>query len=271
MPEMEHNPKLVERLARMHEGNAVAHMKRAAQPHEADASRPGWSQDQMLAASSFVIAASYWSLIDPHRATEGYRNATKVYRDMGHDYWIVLAVATANSNWTVPMLSAVDEMRAPSPQTVAFAMVCNEMYDSYDSGPRTERLNSRWREIGNYPIGRLGIPLDYYARCARAMRIARGDRNVERFFAEAANYVHRAAEVLRSASHDRFHWLRLESTILPAEPEAVAMTTAMSVMSHTMFKTPISKVPNLDAHGRLLVEIGDEMRGAATGDNARQR
>lgn len=264
MPKLEHDPELIERLARMHEGNAVAHMKRAAEWHEnSDVPRLGWSQHQMLAASGFVIAASYWSLINPRRAIEGYRNTSKMYRDMGHDYWVVLALATANSNWTIPVLSAVDEMHAPSPQTVAFAMVCNQMYDDLGSGARAERLDSRWREIGNYPIGRLGIPLDHYARCAQAMRTAREKGNAERFFSEAANYVHRAAEVLRSASHDRFHWLRLESTILPAEPEAVAITTAMSVVSHTLFKTPISKVPNLDAHGRLLVEVGDEMRSVA--------
>jgi hypothetical protein len=268
MPELEHDPRLVERLALMHEGNAMAHMKRAAERQEAgDASRSGWTQHQMLAASSFVIAASYWSLIDPRRAVKGYRNTARIYREMRHDYWIVLALASANDNEITPALYAVDETPAPNPQMVAFAMVCNEMYDADHNGSRAERLNSHWREIGNYPIGRLGIPLDYYARCAQAMRAARAKKSVENFFAEVANYVHRAAEVIRNASHDRFHWLRLESTILPAEPEAVAITTAMSVVSHTIFDIPISEVANLDAHGRRLVEIGDEMRGAAYGDN----
>src|SRR6266702_4547012 len=95
------------------------------------------------------------------------------------------------------------------------------------------------------------------------MLAARDKKNVEHFFAEAANYVQRAAEIVRSASHDRFHWRSLQSTVLPAEPEAVAITTAMSMMSHAMFQRSISDMPNLDAHGRLLVEVGEGMQGAA--------
>jgi len=155
-------------------------------------------------------------------------------------------------------------------QTVAFAMICNEMYDAGRRGHRSERLVAHWRQAGNYPIGRLGIPLDYYVRCAQAMHDARAKKSVEGFLVEVATYVHRAAEVLRSASHDRFHWLRLESTVLPAEPEAVAMTTAMSTISRAIFGVPISEMPNLDSHGRLLVEIGDQMWQAGQRDDQRR-
>ena len=44
----------------------------------------------------------------------------------------------------------VDKTPAPGSQMVAFAMVCNEMYDAYHSGSRAERLDSRGRENGNY-------------------------------------------------------------------------------------------------------------------------
>jgi hypothetical protein len=101
------------------------------------------------------------------------------------------------------------------------------------------------------------------------MRAARNSRNIERFFAEAGNYVRRAAEVVRSASHDQFHWRRLQSTVLPAEPEAVAMTTAMSIMAHTAFRMPITEMSELDAHGRLLVDMGEKMRNAAQREGER--
>lgn len=263
MPELGHDQRLIERLALMHEGNAAMHVKRAAEQLEVgNAPRSRWSQHYMLAASSFVIAASYWSLIAPRKAILRYRSAAEVYQAMGHSYWMVLSLASASEGEIPSMLFEIDETPAPSPQAVAFAMVANEMSGADRRGVRSERP-AHWRHAGNVPIGRLGVPLDHYARCAQAMRAARADKDVERFFAEAANYVHRAAEVLRSASHDRFHWLQLQSAILPAEPEAVAMTTAMSMMSHAMFGMPISKIPSLDAHGRLLVEIGDEMRDAA--------
>jgi hypothetical protein len=134
---------------------------------------------------------------------------------------------------------------------------------------RAERLDDHWRHAGNSPIGRLGIPLDYYVRVAQAMRAARTRRDFDRFVVEAAAYVLRAAEVIRSASHDHFHWLRLQSTILPAEPEAVAMTTAMSMMAHAVFGRPMSEMANLDAHGMRLVEIGNELLYAGgRGDQA---
>jgi hypothetical protein len=266
MPELEHEPELIDRLARVHEGNAVAHLKRAAEQHEIDAApRMGWSQHLMLAASGFVISASYWSLIAPSRAVAHYRQATEIYRALGHSYWMVLALASASENDIASMPAAIDETPTPSPQTVAFAMIGNEVANADRSGVRAERLNEHWRHAGNPPIGRLGIPLDYYARCAQAMRAARTKKDMARFIADAAAYLHRAAEVIRSASHDRFHWLGLQSTILPAEPEAVAIATAMSMMSHALFDRPISEIPSLDAHGRRLVEIGDELRDAGRG------
>ncbi|HEX9198735.1 MAG TPA: hypothetical protein VF865_04205 [Acidobacteriaceae bacterium] len=202
-------------------------------------------------------------MITPSKAILCYRRATEIYRAMNHSYWIVLALASGSANEIAAMSSVTDETSALSPQVVAFAMVGNEMSEADLRGARAERLNAHWHHAGNIPIGRLGIPLDHYARCAQAIRAARDKKNVEHFFAEAANYVQRAAEIVRSASHDRFHWRSLQSTVLPAEPEAVAITTAMSMMSHAMFQRSISDMPNLDAHGRLLVEVGEGMQGAA--------
>jgi hypothetical protein len=269
MPEIEHDSKLVERVALVYEGNAMAHLKRAPGQYEvAAAPRSDWTQHYMLAASSFVIAASYWSLVATRKALTVYRAAADIYRELGHEYWVVLALAASNGNDFAPALSAIDEMLSPNPQTIAFAMVWNELHPTERRDLRAKHLFLRWRETGNYPIGRLGIPLDYYGQLAQGIHFARQEKNPDLFFFAAADYLRRAAEVIRTASHDRFHWLRLESTILPAEPEAVAITTAMSIVSHAMFRVPISQMPNLDMHARLLVDIGEEMRDAARRDKA---
>jgi hypothetical protein len=186
---------------------------------------------------------------------------------LGHGYGIVLALASASFDDLGKILSTVDETAAPPPQTIGFAMVANEFSESNASGKRIEKLNAEWRHAGNVPIGRLGIPLDHYGACAQAMHAVRHDQRIDYFMKAAAGYVNRAAEVLRTASHDRFHWSRLRSSILPAEPEAIAMTTAMSMMSYALFKMPISELPDLDDHGRLLVNVGDDMRNAAAASN----
>jgi hypothetical protein len=267
MPKLEHDPQLVKSLALVHEGNGKARRKIADQCEPHDGPLSSWSQNCMLAASSLAIAASLWSLIEPARATRLYRTAAHLYREIGHGYWIVLALASGSEHEIATVASVTDESPPLSPQTVAFALVANEVSESRLRGTLSEVLDSHWRHTGNLPIGRLRIPLDYYAHCAQAMRGARAEKNADRFFSEAGNYVRRAAEVLRSARHDRFHWPRLETTILPAEPEAVAMTAAMSVMSRRVFGVPISNLPNLDAHGRLLIEVGDELQEAARSTN----
>jgi hypothetical protein len=261
MPNLAHDKRLIEVLALVHEGNAKAKMRVGSESQKAgEVQRKGWAQHTMLSASSFVIAASCWSLLDPRKAVEDYRNAMRLYRSMEHDYWAVLALASMSFEDMEAVLSAIDEMSEPGPQIVAFGMVCNAIShdDRYES--RAERLNKHRRRVGDFPVGRLGISLEQYARCAEAFHAAREKKDGrERLLREGSTYVRRASEVLRGASHDRFHWLRLQSTILPAEPEAVAMTTAMSMLSHSMFGISMADVPDLDEHGQLLVEVGEAM------------
>lgn len=269
MPELEHDRELIERLALVHEANATDHVQRAVEARTAAAApRGGWSQHEMLAASGFALAASYWSLIAPRIAVQRYRRAAEMYRALGHTYWMVLALLSGSETEMVQIFASIDEPPAPpGAQAVAFAMVGNELAGEDRNGWRRERLDTHWRHLGNLPVARLGIPLDHYARVAGAIRVARAERDMDRFFAETGAYVRRAAEVLHSASHDQFHWQRLLSTALPAEPEAVAMTRAMSMVSHELFETPLSAMGELDAHGRRLVEIGDEMWDAARGES----
>jgi hypothetical protein len=204
----------------MHEGNARAHISLAEKDYARKESYTGLSRHEMLAASSLVISGSLWSLIDPRNAVQRYREASNMYGRMKHSYWLVLGLASANQNEMPRILSAITDMPHPDPQIVAFGLVCNALTNA----ERTGHLNAQWRHLGNVPLGRLGIPLDHYGKCADAMLLARETKNVGRFQRAAADYIDRAAEVIRTASHDRFNWRRLPSPVLPAEPEAIGMT-----------------------------------------------
>jgi hypothetical protein len=264
VPELEQDPLLIERLALIHEGNAAAHAHRTAGSPN-DLSRGYWSTRKMLAASSSVIAASYWALIAPTRAIVLYRQAAQLYRAMGHMYWIVLALAGADRDGIAGIPSAVDPKHTYESQSIAFAMVGNEIAESNSGDSVRDGLKAQWRHLGNVPVGRLGIPLDYYGRCAEAIYLARRERNSRRFIVESTNYLSRAAEVVRRASHDRFHWLRLQSAILPAEPEAVAMTATISMISQAIFDRAFDDMVDLDYHSRLLVQVGGDLWKAAHG------
>src|ERR1019366_1130588 len=264
MPKIDHDPEVIADLARIYEGSAKAHLSLAADRDELrHSTQIEWSKHEMLAARCLAISASYWALVDARTAVNVYRRASGLYRRMGHSYWVPLAMASGTVDQIKDEIFSVAESHNPTPLAVAFAMVGGEMSEGIKSEDVTERLGRQWRHIGNVPVGRLGIPLDYYGRCASAMRLARTTENRQVFFAEAGQYVNRVAEVLRSASHDQFHWRQLRSAILPGEPEAVAMTTAMSIMSHQVFRSPITEISQTDSHGRLILEIAEEMRAAA--------
>ena len=279
-PPMDHDPRQIARLAELHEGSARAHLIRVEEEASVEAkrapalrSRPAvWSQHQMLAASGFAIAGSLWSLIEPPRAVTSYRVGGTLYRIMGHSYWMVLAMAAANREDLASMAPWVGEERSPTPQMIAFAMMSNALSETDNQGRYDEWLTTQWQHAGNVPVGRLGIPLDAYGHCAQAIREARDRRqNRERFFARAGSYIRRAAEVIRAASHDRFHWQQLQSSILPAEPEAVAATVALSTASHRYLDASLVELPDLDEHGRRLLQVGEAMRTMEREPPPRQR
>ena len=271
MAELEPDPKFIETLASAYEGNAQAHYDRAATLSKADfSSRMRGNQDYILAASSYVISGSYWLLINVREALRLFRRATHIYRDVGHDYWIVLELVSGRETDIDTMLSATDELREPSAQAIAFRMVANEISNTKLRGQRMEQLRAQWHHVGNRPVGRLGISLDHFARLAQAIRVARDNQDRDRFLAETANYINRAAEVIRTASHDEFHWRLLQSTVFSAEPEAVAMTKVMSITSHLLLQLPINELLNLDSQGRLLAQVGEELRSVSTSEEGPQ-
>jgi|SRR5579864_395643 len=269
MAAREYDSRLIERLALMYQGNAAAHFSSVRHPEvNRDKSLRRWSRHEMLAASSLTLAASYWSLIAPGNAVLQFAKAAEIYRSLGHNYWVVLAFISGRERQIDELSSVLAEMAPLSSQLTALALVANELSDAPQREARAERLDGIWRSTGNVPSGRLAIPLDYYGHWVRVIREARSEKDIRRFFAQSAELVNRATEVLRMASNDRFHWSRFQSGILPAEPEIIALTKAMSMISSSTFDTPILEMTNLDTQARLVVQIGDEMRKAANQEEA---
>jgi hypothetical protein len=157
------------------------------------------------------------------------------------------------------------------PQGTAFALIANELEDDDRRQSRSERFRGSWRHFGDVPIGRLEIPLDYYARCAQAMHLARLENNREPFVAGLRSYLGRVSEGINAASHDRFHWNRRMSALLPAEPEAIAVTTAMSRISHSLFETRLVELGGFSEDGSRLAEIGDKMQSVSDDEGEQVR
>lgn len=269
MPELEHDPKLIRLLAQVHEGNAQAHSDligtNELNDNSDSVSPQRWSKHEMIAASSLVLAASCWTLVDQRKAVQLYRSAAERYQQMGHSYWIPLKVASSSDADIRETFFRLDDVRDPTPLAVAFGLLINA-----EQNRPAKVLNEHWRHMGNIPVGRLGIPLDHYGRVADAIRSARAEGGYVGFISACASFMGRISEVLSTASHDRFHWSRLQLTVFPAEPEAVAVAVIMSKISHSLYNVPISKMVDLDRHGSLLIELGELMHMAANDGHKRR-
>ena len=265
IPDPEPLAVLLPRIAGVYEGNARYHFaaapefstKPSAEDSEVDrVAATRWSQHAMLAVSSFTIAASYWSMLDPFRAAADYWIASMLYRALQHDYWMPLALASGHraGPWKVAHEGVEG---TPAPTALAFAMIGDAVNRQTNA---RGRLHSVHRHYGNVRVGRLGLPLDLYARCADAM--AHGDRR--RFANDARLYLLRASEVLGSAAHDHFHWSRLHSSVLLAEPEAVAVGVAMSRVAHERYDISLRGMVEMeDAHASRIVDVAESVFDAA--------
>jgi len=260
MAEPEYDLELLERLAATTEGNALAHLELA---EHSETPEHVWLMHRMLAGSGLVIAASYWSLIDSRRAIADYRRAARLYRAMRHSYWMVAAMAAADGKMLRAAAREQQDHSEASPLEVAFGLVTEGMSGADFTG---ERLTGAWQTLGNVPVGRLGIPLNHYGNCRTAMLHAQaGDREI--FTRHARTYLERAAEVIRMARHDQYHWQRLQSSILPAEPEAVAVTSALSLTARRSLGMSLMEIGVEDRQSRTLIEVAESLsRAAATED-----
>lgn len=265
---------LIVRLARIYEGNALRHERNAAEKRRASENETAsLTQEDMLAASSMVIAAGYWSLIDGRQGSAQYKGAATRYRALGHEYWMVLALASGDSNQMRTVSAAINSESTLTPLELGFGAVANQLVERRDSDGGDAYLTASWERLGNVPVGRLGIPLNVYMRCADTIRTTRAEQVsddprgrtilLDSFGRSCSDYFSRASEVIGLAAHDRFHWSRGLSTILPAEPEAVAMAVAMSAVAHDVFHTRLSRSLDIDWRSRLVMEVADSLREAA--------
>lgn len=181
-------------------------------------------------ASSQVLAAVYFSLVDPARGRTAFAEAAETYRGMGNPFWIVLAVCGQNINEPVHWDTANDV--APDAGSAFSALVANAWvtgaFIHRDAGerdftresPLLYRAIDQAARLGMIRVGRLGLPLEYYALAAKeSLEWSATESSLQAL----AALLSRAVEPIQGAKADRFHWRRLYSNVLPIEPEILAM------------------------------------------------
>jgi len=224
------------RAAEMHEGYARTLQHDLNHPEQP-------SQAEMLRASSLALAASYRALVlDVQGAKRLFREAAQAYdalqmpfavlmaicgddRDLVREYW-----ETRRGRWR----STVGPVPFPAEPFFCHFLMTMSMVVWFGGTSAAHEELRQMCDDGQHdrhvPVGRLGLPFMYYHDIGQALSLA------TRLEPPLTEYLTRLEAVVMDAMLDQYHWQRLQSAVLPVEPE----TLAVCLVSSTGFTEPLS-------------------------------
>jgi hypothetical protein len=176
-------------------------------------------------ASSRLLTAVWRALVDPQSAREELREAAYAYERLKNPYSGVLAVCAQNPGLAKQFIDERKQQNifAADPNTL-LAVLLVEIWTRDEN--ETAKIEGMWKmpadlsiakrdelrqRVLNTPTGRLGLPFRYYSQA----------KDMEKVDGVVA-LLQRAAEPVRVAMMDRYHWNNLYSSVLPLEPEILA-------------------------------------------------
>ncbi|HYH78734.1 MAG TPA: hypothetical protein VEX86_03035 [Longimicrobium sp.] len=191
------------------------------------------------AASSLLLGAAYAALVDPGRARYEFARAAAAYAEEDAPLAAVLAICAGDDGLVRELTGGEEDLWGASPlRRLAVVLGRAWLTETDDPPPELDQRGAGGHAYGFVfgPAGRLGVPVAAYAaafdevrRAAHELRevprgpvVFTGASPARRSLPAVCALLERAAEPVLAAMADRFHWQRAHSTVLPAEPEAVA-------------------------------------------------
>ena len=238
-------------------------------------------------ASAFARAASYNTLIHLERAMYLYDQATRFYRFTQRSFAIVTSICAGRPevvrHWAEE--EAVEPQEVDNAPETLVRWLAGRSFSECITGRRSgdverilDALTTGMRDMR--PTGRLRVPVDLHARVIDAARNVvfakdQGNRQgmtdadyqamgLETLTDACEDYLLRADEPVSLAVSDSFHWGRCQSSLLPVEPEGVAMATLAFTatlekgVSHELHASLENRLPE---RARVPLELG---QGIAT-------
>jgi hypothetical protein len=240
-----------------------------------------WAFEQ---ASLLSIAGSYWSIVDISKAIAVFAEAAGIYARIGHPFAQVTGVCGALRE--LPTAQSNDIGRDDFEGAASADLLGTTWEFAVDrerSAPVYARLEgaAALEEQTLWPVGRLGLPFALYVDvCSASVELLSrrfddagltevGD--VPRRFRESVyRYLLRTEELVAGAMADTYHWRGLHSSLLPVEPEAIALcatacltarTTLDERLSYRLSGSPVAMVPLLVGEAVADSIGGDEPNG----------
>jgi hypothetical protein len=177
------------------------------------------------AATMSVLGASCWVLIDQVEGARRWQTATERYAELAHPYADVLAVcAGLTEPETIPPLRS----------RTALALQCRLILLAWlpvvaprhadTCGEELAQLSPLVDELDTRRPGQLGLPVRHVRHLAHALCDGWREHGLTLRAATAGQHVLRlAADTVRAARADRYHWRRLLPGFMPVEPEWLAL------------------------------------------------
>jgi hypothetical protein len=182
-------------------------------------------------ASLYTIAGSYRLLLEPREAAASLRSAAAHFALTGSLFAHPLAVCSGDTSagWIGEF---AEGDRALSPNERQLILLRLGWLDALKGGRDQEIHAALFAHMDHAApdsaavVGRVRVPLDATMRLLVSvdrMSGDNGDREMRQIVASVHDFLIRAYDVTAAAMSDRLHWRSLMSSVLPVEPEAVAL------------------------------------------------
>jgi hypothetical protein len=269
------DPGLLERTASAHEGYARVLLS--------ELGGDSVGEQGMLAASCFMIAASHWALIDARHAHGVFRTAAEHYAAQGSPFYAVLAACGMHE----PLLRRAAEAAVHHQENLTGAasdegVVLHDLFaltmssamfpDEYRWSTATRGLLERQSAHFYDQTGRAALPWHAYHGVAAAVTAAVREPNdgARTVRSALADYLRRMDDAIGRAASDRYHWRNLRASLLPVEPEAIAVCMTSEAVSQTLWSSSATDLVNeidLPRRQRLPMDIAEEIWSAGQTGN----
>lgn len=226
----------------------------------------------LYGATMSVLAASCWTLIDTAVSQQWWRGAQEHYADLRHPYADLVAVCAGLTD------SKLVEIEPPQ---TAFALQCRLLLLAWllvVAPERTtyyyeqlERSGSAASHLSAMCPGQLNLPLYHMHQFARVLYDDWQQQDLSIRTANIAGYLlRRAADTVRAAQTDRYHWGRILPGFMPVEPEWLALGRVIyetTTCANTDFDAmaqhldPLERIPLVLA-GRMPPPVRAGRKGA---------
>lgn len=240
----------------------------------ANALRDADSRDiRIKRASSFVIAASYFALIDLDKAHTCFWEASHEYSMLQNPFAFTLAVCSTKPEGVEGLNRLTEQLDEKSPIKSSIDPFFYQLpyrfwlTESLKDAPKLKI----WPVLGieRQPVGRLGLPIMLYEEVytsALSSALSYSKSENTGLIASVTNLLKRVAEITHTAMQDKYHWRSLNSTVLPVEPEILATMLSVTLFNRRHDKAPLftkdsSFVRQLDPIASSYVNIASHMLG----------